>query len=594
VGLIPDETIRLVRERVDIVALIGRFVGLKPSGRSHKGLCPFHSEKTPSFIVNAERQSFKCFGCDAGGTAITFLMRMENLSFPEAVRQLAAEVGVEIPEHSRGGERGVAERIYEANALAQALYREALRAPASPGAAYLEGRGLDSASIERFGIGFAPDAWEHLSGRLREHGIPAAVAEQAGLVAERRSGGHYDRLRGRVTFPIRDVRGRIVGFGGRAISAGQEPKYLNTPETPVFRKREAFFGLPDALEPIRRTERAVVVEGYFDLIALERAGVQGALATCGTSLGAEHARALRRRTRRVVLLFDGDEAGQRAIERALEVLLPEELRVHAAVLPSGLDPDEFLAREGVAALRELVEGAPAALDAVIRRAVSRGCTTPAEKADAVAALAPLLALVPQPVERGAWEERLALAVGTEKRHVEAAVRAGRRGEDAHAAVPIPVRSVSVADERKLRLLARVLLDHPELADRAPLAAVEAFAPGHPLVEVAVRLAAEESGRDLEELATGLSPEARSKLFEIAVDESTEGGAESAARALLDLETWLHEREERERQRELTARMRRGDDDVARLLEEKQLAREQASARGRGYPEDPPLRGASTR
>jgi hypothetical protein len=157
-----------------------------------------------------------------------------------------------------------------------------------------------------------------------------------------------------------------------------------------------------------------------------------------------------------------------------------------------------------------------------------------------------------------------------------------------------VRSVSVADERKLRLLARVLLDHPELADRAPLAAVEAFAPGHPLVEVAVRLAAEESGRDLEELATGLSPEARSKLFEIAVDESTEGGAESAARALQDLETWLHEREERERQRELTARMRRGDDDVARLLEEKQLAREQASARGRGYPEDPPLRGASTR
>jgi DNA primase len=592
VGLIPDETIRLVRDRVDIVALVGRFVSLKPSGRSHKGLCPFHSEKTPSFVVNAERQTFKCFGCDAGGTAITFLMRVENLSFPEALRQLAAEVGVEIPEET-GGERGVAERVYEANALAQALYREALRAPGNPGADYLARRGIDAASIERFGIGFAPDAWEHLARRLREHGIPDAVAEQAGLVAERRSGGHYDRLRGRVTFPIRDVRGRVVGFGGRAVASGQEPKYLNTPESPVFRKREAFFGLPDALEPIRRTERAVVVEGYFDLVALERAGVPGALATCGTALTPEHARQLRRRTRRVVLLFDGDEAGQRAMERALEVLLPEELRVHAAVLPAGMDPDDLLAREGALALRELVQGAPAALDVAIRRAVARGCSSPAEKADAVAALAPTLSLVPAPVERGAWEERLALAVGTEKRHVEAAVRAARRGEDPHAAVPIPARRVSSADERKLRLLARVLLDHAELADRAPLAAAEAFAPGHPLVEVAVALAAE-AGRELESLAAGLSPEARSHLFALAVDEPAAGGAESAARALADLERWLHEREERERQRELTSRMRRGDPDVATLLREKQRAREQASARWQTNPIDPPLRGASTR
>jgi DNA primase len=377
------------------------------------------------------------------------------------------------------------------------------------------------------------------------------------------------------------------------VAPGQEPKYLNTPESPVFRKREAFFGLPDALEPIRRTERAVVVEGYFDLVALERAGVPGALATCGTSLTAEHARQLRRRTRRVVLLFDGDEAGQRAMERALEVLLPEELRVHAAVLPAGLDPDDFLAREGAGALRELVESAPAALDAVIRRAVSRGRATPAEKADAVAALAPLLSLVRSPVERGAWEERLALAVGTERRHVETAVRAARRGEDPHAAVPIPARSVSGADERKLRLLARVLLDHPGLAERAPLAAAAAFAPGHPLVEVAVALASEED-RDLERLASSLSPEARSRLFGLAVDESASGDAESAARSLADLERWLHEREERERQRELTSRMRRGDSDVVGLLSEKQRAREQASARMRADPVHPPSRGASTR
>jgi len=592
VGLIPDETIRLVRDRADIVGLIGRFVSLRPSGRSHKGLCPFHSEKTPSFIVNAERQTFKCFGCDAGGTAITFLMRMENLSFPEAVRQLAAEVGIEIAEESTG-ERGVAERIYEANGFAQAVYREALRAPGNPGAAYLARRGIDAAAIERFGIGFAPDAWEHLAQKLHEQGIPAELGEQAGLLASRRSGGHYDRLRGRVTFPIRDVRGRILGFGGRAVAEGQEPKYLNTPESPVFHKREALFGMPDALEPIRRHERAVVVEGYFDLVALVRAGVDGALATCGTSLTPEHARQLRRRTRRVVLLFDGDEAGQRAMERALEVLLPEELRVHAAVLPAGMDPDDFLARHGPEALVRLVDAAPSALDAVIRRVVSRGRASPAEKADAVAAMAPLLAMVRAPVERAAWEERLALAVGTERRHVEAAVRAGRRGEDPHAALPIPARRVSMADERKLRLLVRVMLDHPDLADRAPLAAVDAFAPGHPLVEVAVRLAAE-GGRELEQLAEGLSPEARSLLFAIAVEEAPPGGSESAARALEDLERWLHEREERERQRELTSRMRQGDADIAALLSEKQRSREQASARWQAQDGDPRLRGVSTR
>jgi DNA primase len=595
VGRIPDEIIRLVRDRVDIVGLVGRFVTLRPSGRNHKGLCPFHAEKTPSFVVNAERQTFKCFGCDAGGTAITFLMRMENLSFPEAVRELAAEVGIEVPEQA-AGERGVAERIYEANALAQALYREALRAPGNPGGAYLVRRGLDAAAAERFGIGWAPDGWEHLARALRERGIPAEVAEQAGLVAERRSGGHYDRLRGRVTFPIRDARGRVLGFGGRAVAEGQEPKYLNTPESPVFRKREAFFGLPDALEPIRRTERAVVVEGYFDRVALARAGVEGALATCGTALGAEHARQLRRRTRRVVLLFDGDEAGQRAMERALEVLLPEGLRVHAAVLPGGMDPDDLLARAGPEALRELVDAAPAALDVAIRRAVSRGCASPADKADAVAGLAKLLALVPAPVERGAWEERLALAVGTEKRHVEAAVRAGRRGADPHAEVPISVRRVSESGERKLRLLARVLLDHPQLAACAPLAEARAFAPGHPLVELAGRLAAQPEGRarELEELASGLSPEARSLLFAIAVDEAPPEGAEAAARALADLERWLREREERDRQRELTERMRRGGDDAAAILREKQRTRELASARWRGPGSDPPLRGVSTR
>src|SRR5262249_54807649 len=202
--------------------------------------------------------------------------------------------------------------------------------------------------------------------------------------------GPSDRLRGRLQFPIHDARGRIIGFGGRALNDGQEPKYLNTPESPIFHKREAFYGLSAALSAVRRADRAVVVEGYFDRIALARAGVDEAVATCGTAPSESHARHLRRRTRHVVLLVDGDGAGQRAMERSLEVLLPEGLRVRAALLPTGCDPDDLLARDGAAALWDRIERAPAALDFAIDRAVARGCSTPAEQADAVAAVAPLL------------------------------------------------------------------------------------------------------------------------------------------------------------------------------------------------------------
>jgi len=426
-GRIPDEIIQRVRDRVDMVDTIGRFVSLKRSGRSYKGLCPFHDEKTPSFHVNPDRQAFHCFGCQEGGSAFTFLMKIENLTFPEAVRVLAREYGIEVPE-SGGGDQGATERIFEALEAAQELYLRGLQKPGNPGAAYLEKRGIDAATIEKFGIGFVPDAWDSVANFLREKEISAATGARAGLLAERSSGGHYDRLRGRVTFPIRDVRGRVIGFGGRAIGEDQHPKYLNTPESPVFHKRDVFYGFPAALEPIRRSERAVVVEGYFDQIALYRAGIEGSVATCGTSLTVEHGRGLRRRTQNVVLMFDGDEAGQKAIERSLEVLLPAGLRVSAVLLPPGDDPDTMLAREGAEVLLKLVDEAPSAIELVIRRAVARGCKTPWEKADAVASVAPVLALVESAVERTDYCVQLAFAVGTEERHVQSAVRAAARGD----------------------------------------------------------------------------------------------------------------------------------------------------------------------
>jgi DNA primase len=570
VGRIPDEIIQQVRDRVDLVELVGRSVSLKRAGRSYKGLCPFHGEKTPSFHVNPDRGSYYCFGCQEGGDAFSFLMKVENLTFIEAVRSLARDCGIEVPATS-AAEAGGSEAAYAANEIAQSTYRAEFAESGNAAADYLTRRGLCTEDAERFEIGFAPDRWDTVARALAARGVPAAVGEKAGLLAARERGpGHYDRLRGRLTFAIRDARGRIIGFGGRALAEGQEPKYLNTPESPIFHKREAFYGLSAALAAIRRADRAVLVEGYFDRIALARAGVDEALATCGTALSEGHARNLRRRTRNVVLLFDGDEAGQRAMERSLEVLLPAGLRVRAALLPPGTDPDELLAREGADALRAVIDRAPDALDFAIDRAISRGCTSPAEKADVVAAVAPLLALVPSGVERSAFAQRLALSVGTEVRHVEAAIRAATRGEDARDAVPIPVR-MNPLEDRKIRQLARSLVDHPNLAGRVSRQDVHELVPAGPLRELIAALleaAAEDRSVPLEEIAARLGAEEAHLLRQLAVagEEATEPGV--AERTIDDTIRWLKRERLSERLKELTLKLRDPEADVQAILEEK--------------------------
>ncbi len=585
-GRIPDATIETIRDRIDVVELVGRHVALRKAGRSYKGLCPFHDEKTPSFNVNPDRGIFHCFGCGAGGNVFAFLMRHENLTVPEAVRSLARECGVEIPE-SPGAEAGEGERLAAANQVAQRLYRAALAGPEGGAArAYLAKRGLDAAACERFGLGFAPDRWDAVAQALAAARIPAQLGEKAGLLAPRESGGHYDRLRGRVTFPIQDARGRIVGFGGRAIAPGQDPKYLNTPETPLFRKRESFYGFPAALEAIRRAERAVVVEGYFDRIALAEAGVPEAVATCGTALGPEHGRGLRRRTREVVLLFDGDEAGERAAERALEVLLPSGLRVRAAVLPAGEDPDSLLARDGPEALRALVEAATPALEVVIRRAVARGVATPFEKSDAVAAVVPHLARIPDRVERSAFASRLALAAGVEAADVSAALREALGEEPApEARVAAPQALALDPEQRFARRLAEVLLDHPGLAHR--------FRPGEPaalvrdaawcgLLESIVRVCVEHGmalgGSAVED---AYAPEELQRLCALDCQERISFTPEEAVRVLDDTLESLRQRRRAEVQRETTRRLAESppSEHPALLLEKQRQLEQRRAARG---------------
>ncbi len=573
-GRIPEETIQAIRDRVDVVDLIGRYVTLKKAGRSFKGLCPFHQEKTASFTVNPERGIFYCFGCHESGNAIAFLMRHENLTFPEAVRVLAAECGIEIPQ-TGGGEPGVTERVLSANGVAQKLYRAALMASEGGQArAYLERRGLGKDLVERFGVGFAPDRWDAVTSALARERIPASVGERAGLMKQRERGGHYDLLRGRITFPIQDVRGRVIGFGGRALRSEQEPKYLNSLESPVFRKREVFYGLPLALEPIRRKDRAVIVEGYFDLIALHRAGLEESVATCGTALTEGHARNLRRRARSIVLLFDGDEAGQRAALRALEVLLPQGLRVRVAALPAGEDPDDFLARGGAAALRDLVDSAPPALDLAIQLAVSGGCATPWEKADAVAAVAPLLAVVPDPVERGEYARRLAMMCGTEVRDVDAVVRRlarGSEGADREQEAQAAARSVTPED-RRFGDVVQILLEHPDHADQVEEDRLLACAPDEAWNELAVAVLGEcreEGAVDVAVLADRFEGLARERLLRLG--SSAEGlfeDAERALRALRDTVKWLEKRRQRAEAKALTARLRIPSEDHEALLLEK--------------------------
>jgi len=408
---------------------------------------------------------------------------------------------------------------------------------------------------------------------LRAARITPEIGETAGILIPRPSGGgHYDRLRGRVVFPIRDARGRVIGFGGRAIAKDQEPKYLNTPETPVFHKRAALYGLPRALEPIRRTERAVIVEGYFDQIALCRAGVENALATNGTALTPDHARALLRRTKNVVLLFDGDAAGERALARGLEILLPEGLRVRAAELPAKEDPDSLLRKQGPDVLRAAIEAAVPALDLIIDRAAREGHETPWQKADAVASVAPLLARIPTALDRGEYCARLAMAVGTEVRHVEAAVRAAERGEDARDAVPVGPRQAGPED-RIVRQLARCLVEHPALAADLERTELSELLPRGPHTELALALAdAARNGRAarITEIAESLSDEARQLLHALSVDGDPVPEA-NAARTVRDTVIWLREQRRKRDASEIKRRMNATQDpqEKSRLFDEMQ-------------------------
>ncbi len=362
-GQIPQRFIDDLLARVDVVEVVGERVQLKKAGRNYSGLCPFHQEKTPSFTVSADKQFYHCFGCGAHGNALRFLMEYDKLRFPEAVEQLASRQGLEVPREGDDDPRAQArERKRQEGVnlleLSASFFRERLKMPEAQLARdYLARRGLSQEVQRDFGIGYAPDDWESLKRHLSTRGIPESVQVEYGLLVQREESGRtYDRFRDRVMFPIRDVRGRTIAFGGRVLGDAK-PKYLNSSESPVFHKGRELYGLYEARQANPRLERVVIVEGYMDVVALAQFGIRNAVATLGTSTSEEHLARLFRMVDEVVFCFDGDRAGRQAASRALEMVLPQMIDGRTArflFLPEGEDPDTLVRREGAEAFEDRI------------------------------------------------------------------------------------------------------------------------------------------------------------------------------------------------------------------------------------------------
>ncbi len=417
---LPEDKIEEIREATDIVALISEYVTLRKKGQNHFGLCPFHEEKTPSFSVHADRQIFHCFGCGKGGNAISFLMEIEKLNFIEAVRVLAQKVGIELPRETERSDEDVseAEQLAKANALACEFFHQQLLSQSTKGAEqaqkHLALLGYSSEIIQRYKIGYAPDSWEAFISHARSKGFETGIFVRAGLLKEgRETGKPYDAFRNRLMFPIRNLSGRVVAFGGRTLSEDADTaKYINSPETAIYHKGKVLFGLWEARNAIRKNSRALLVEGYTDLITPAATGVENIVASLGTALTSEQARLLRRFAPEVVILYDGDNAGRSAARRAVDVLLTEGLSALVVVLPEGKDPDSFVRSEGVEALWEHVNNALSSVK--FQMLLARGKSDTLSAANRTAAIRALLEtarLITKPVEQEIFLQDISVETG---------------------------------------------------------------------------------------------------------------------------------------------------------------------------------------
>ncbi|MFP4602556.1 MAG: DNA primase [Halochromatium sp.] len=467
-GKIPLDFIERLLERIEIAEIVGARVQLKQAGALLKGLCPFHNEKTPSFVVTPSRQTYHCFGCHAHGNAIDFLIEHDRLEFREAIEELAQHAGLELPSEINAAPAGPDPKpLYRILKQAATLFQQQLRAhpQARRAADYLRGRGLSGEIAARFGLGFAPPGWDFLLGQLGQAPDAQTLLERAGLVIER-DGRRYDRFRDRIMFPIRDRRGRVIGFGGRLLEDG-EPKYLNSPENLVFHKGRELYGLYEAQQANRQPPRLLVVEGYMDVIALAQFGVPYAVATLGTATTPEHLTRLLRSAPELVFCFDGDRAGREAAWKALQIALPQatgRTPIRFLFLPEGEDPDSLIRQEGAGPFEQRMEQATLLSDFLFERlAADRDLASDEGRAGLDAAARPLLDKVPAGTFRDLLEQRLARLAGVEHR---ARQYPGPRPTPSRAQARAQGSRQGLTQLNPMRRAIALLLDDPALAPHA--------------------------------------------------------------------------------------------------------------------------------
>ncbi len=526
--LIPDDKVREVSERASVLEVVADYVRLRKSGANYQGLCPFHGEKTPSFNVNPARGIFHCFGCGVGGNVFSFIMKMEGLSFPEAVKFLAKRVGVVIEEHPptaaekrRQDER---EQFYRITELAALFYRRVLLEDAAgePGRRYLVRRGVDEASSEAYRLGFAPDKWDGLVMHLEQKRVPLEMAEKLGVIRRKAGGGFHDLFRNRLVFTIADPHGRPIGFGARVLDDSL-PKYINSPESPIYHKSEVLFGINLAKQAMREQGAATIVEGYFDHLALYQSGVRNVVATCGTALTEGHVKLLQRYAGKMYTLFDSDSAGKKATFRAMDLVLGESLPVSVVELPAGEDPDSFLKKEGGESFAARVAAARPIMEYFFRDLLQRIDSGSVEgKVKIVEELAPRLMKVANPIERELYLKEISRVLGVDERLLLRKI--GR--------APVSAADVAPARGRKEKglgteeMLLALMGKYPEVAGKVAEYGVDKLFHADLLPVAEAVVARTEAGEDVDWaliLEHVGSAEERSRLAAILVnDEHLEG------------------------------------------------------------------------
>ncbi len=523
-----------VKQASDIADVISRYLDLKPAGGGRfKALCPFHREKTPSFHVNRERQTFYCFGCEKGGDVLTFLQEIDGLTFRDALQQLADRAGIKLASYSGQDARDADERpaLFQAMSFAAKQFQGHLAAEGRGDVAreYLARRATPQTLIDRFGVGFAPDGWSHLADAARRAGIKEHTLDAAGL-AKRGPNGFYDRFRNRVMFPIRDVSGKIVAFGGRTL--GDDPaKYINSPESPIYRKGKVLYGLFEARDAMRKSGEAVLVEGYFDVMRCVEAGVENAVAPCGTALTDEQAATIRRYAETVIVVFDGDEAGIRAALRSVSVLAAAGLAVRATALPEGLDPDDFVRKYGAEALRRHIAEASGFVP-FYARMNARRLESIEGRSQVATELFEVIRVLDEPLRQDEYVKTIAAELGLDEFRCKASYRAFVEGRQQRAKMEQAVPAVVVnAHDREF---VSILLESPERAKQAWGELVDFHLEHTPVVDV-LRMLAECPGLDPMQ---ALESDAARQLFASAAAAAPKAAGERAqsiiAQTVLDL------------------------------------------------------------